>query len=91
MCADGYSHTAIAKCLNGDERYNEMLRRYLDGRTPQPPQDGTGSWAPSSIRVMLMRTRYIGRVPYREFKNVSRGGRTGQCDKQEKLGVGRHY
>ena len=42
MCADGYSHTAIAKCLNGDERYNEMLRRYLDGRTPQPPQDGDG-------------------------------------------------
>lgn len=86
MYVDGYGHTVIAKTLNGEERYQSLRDTYFAGQTPAPPQhggQGTGSWAPSTIRVMLYRIRYVGKVQYGEYRNVRNGGRVGKCVKQD--------
>lgn len=94
MYADGLGHTAIAKTLNGDpstsqkrriHRYATLSEKYLGGRTPSPPEGGTGTWAPSTVRAMLYRMRYAGKVQYGEYRNVRSGGRVGKCVKQEKF------
>lgn len=97
MYADGYGHTAIAKTLNGETGGNQkkrrisyapLMERYFGGHTPPPPQhgeQGTGSWAPSTIRAMLYRLRYAGKAQYGEYHNVRNGGRVGKCVKQDKF------
>lgn len=88
MYANGYGRTAIAKTLNGEPRYEAESREYFGARTPPSPQhgeQGTGSWAPSTIRVMLYRIRYAGKVQYGEYHNVRNGGRVGKCVKQDKF------
>lgn len=94
MYADGHGHTAIAKTLNGDpsasqkrrvHRYAVLSEKYFDGITPPSPEGGTGSWAPSTIRAMLYRLRYAGKVQYGEYRNVRNGGRVGKCVKQAKF------
>jgi site-specific DNA recombinase len=88
MYADGYGHTLISKTMNGDRPKD--LKKYFAGRTPAPAQhgeQGTGSWSPSSIRVMLYRIRYAGKVQYGEYRNVRNGGRAGKCVKQDKFSV----
>jgi site-specific DNA recombinase len=90
MYANGHGHTAIAKTLNGESRYRVQLDRYFGGQTPPSPQhgeQGTGSWAPSTIRFMLYRIRYAGKVQYGEFRNVRSSGRVGKCVKQDKFTV----
>lgn len=90
MYADGYGHTLIAKTLNGESGLEKERQRYFGGRIPAPPQhgeQGTGSWAPSSIRVMLYRIRYAGKVQYGEYRNVRNGGRAGKCVKQDRFTV----
>lgn len=88
MYADGFGHTLISKTMNGDRP--KELKKHFAGRLPVPPQhgeQGTGSWSPSSIRVMLSRLRYAGKVQYGEYRNVRNGGRAGKCVKQEKFNV----
>lgn len=88
MYADGRGHTVITKALNGDPKYHALNMKYFHGQTPAAPQhgeQGTGSWAPSTIRCMLYRTRYAGTIPYGQYRNVRNGGRTGKCVKQEKF------
>ncbi len=75
MYADGHGHMTIAKTLNGDPRYRDKSRQYFDGKCPPSPRKGTGSWAPSSIRSMLFNDRYIGKVPYGEYRYVWKKGR----------------
>lgn len=90
MYADGYGHTLIAKTLNGEPGQAKERKRYFHGRTPAAPQhgeQGTGSWSPSSIRAMLYRTRYAGKIPYGEYRNVRNGGRAGKCVRQERFTV----
>ena len=72
--ADGYSHTVIAKALNGNggepgRRHDlgAVRERYFAGcdtSAPQQGKRGTGSWAPSAIREILYRERYTGKVPF---------------------------
>lgn len=86
--ADGYGHGAIAKCLNGEPSYENEQEKYFRGRNLTPPQhagQGTGSWAPSTIRAMLYRPRYTGSLQYGEYRNVRSSGRAGKCVKQDKL------
>ena len=73
-CADGRGLTAIAKALNGDPAYSGIAERYFDGQRPAPPRKGTGSWAPSSVREILHRERYRGRVPFGRYRKVVRDG-----------------
>lgn len=90
MYAEGYGHTLIAKTLNGEPGQEKELERYFHGRAPAAPQhgeQGTGSWSPSSVRAMLYRTRYVGRIPYGEYRNVRSGGRAGRCERQEQFTV----
>ncbi len=72
--ADGRGLKTIARALNGDPGCREVLNRYFDGRTPPPPRKGTDSWAPSSIRAMLHRERYRGKVPFGKHRKVVRAG-----------------
>jgi hypothetical protein len=70
--SDGYGYPTIAKALNGNTehgRYNlpAIRQQYFAGLDTSPPQQGkrgTGSWAPSAIREILYRERYVGKVPY---------------------------
>lgn len=90
MYADGFGHTLIAKTLNGEAALEKERKRYFGGRTaaaPQHGEQGTGSWSPSSIRAMLYRIRYAGKVQYGEYRNVRNGGRAGKCVKQEKFTI----
>ena len=74
MYADGHGMKAVARTLNGDPAYGEVSRNTsLDGR-PRAPRKGSGSWAPSSIREMFYRERYLGRVPFGEHRKVLRAG-----------------
>jgi site-specific DNA recombinase len=69
MYADGFGHPTIAKTLNGDSRHKKLSRKYFDGRRPPSSKKGTGSWAPSSVREILYRERYVGIVPWGEYQN----------------------
>ena len=88
--ADGHGLAAIAKALNGEAKYQRVLARYFNGRMPPSPQhgkQGTGSWSPSSVRAMLYRIRYVGKLQYGEYRNVRSAGRVGKCVKQEKFSI----
>ena len=74
MYADGHGHMAIAKTMNGSPEYAAKSQQYFDGLRPTPPRKGTRSWAPSSVRAMLYNERYIGRIPFGEFRNAWRKG-----------------
>jgi site-specific DNA recombinase len=74
MYADGHGHMAIAKTMNGSPEYAAKSQKYFDGLRPTPPRKGTRSWAPSSVRAMLYNERYIGRIPFGEFRNAWRKG-----------------
>ena len=73
-CADGRGLTAIAKALNGDPAYKDITDRYFASQRQAPPRKGTGSWAPSSVREILHRPRYTGKVPFGEYRKVLRAG-----------------
>ena len=66
MYADGYGMKSIARTLNGDRAYRELSTHDFAGAMPSPPRKGSGSWAPSSIREILYRERYLGKVPLGE-------------------------
>ena len=72
--AAGHGMRSIARALNGDPGYKEISLRYFGGRAPTPPWKGTKSWAPSSIREMLYRERYLGKIPYGQHRKTYRGG-----------------
>ncbi len=72
--ADGHGTRSIARALNGDPGCREIARRYFGAETPAPPWKGTQSWAPSSLREMLFRERYRGKIPYGEHRKTYRGG-----------------
>jgi site-specific DNA recombinase len=74
MYADGHGMKSIARTLNGDPAYGELAATYFSGVTPEPPRKGSGSWAPSTVREMLYRKRYLGRVPFGEYRKVLRAG-----------------
>ena len=71
---DGRGLRTLAKALNGDPDHRDVLDRYFGGRTPPPPWKGTRSWAPTSIREMLYRERYRGKIPYGLYRKAYRGG-----------------
>lgn len=92
MYGDGHGHTVIAKTLNGEtgdklkkrrHSYAALSQKYFSGLTPPSPEGGTGTWAPSTIRAMLYRMRYAGKIQYGEYRNVRSGGRVGKCVKQD--------
>lgn len=64
MYAAGHGHVTIAKTLNGDPRYADQSKSYFDGLRPPSPRKGTGSWAPSSVRAMLINERYTGVIAF---------------------------
>ena len=74
MYADGHGMKAIARTLNGDPSYRQLGATYFAGRVPPPPSKGTGSWAPSTVREMLYRERYLGKVPFGQYRKVLRSG-----------------
>ena len=74
MYADGQGMKTIARTMNGDPAYRELSIQYVAGEMPLPPRKGSGSWAPSSIREMLYRERYLGKVPFGEHRKVLRAG-----------------
>ncbi len=69
--ADGYGHASIAKALNADPRprYEPLSRRYFGGRRVPAPRNGRGAWAASSVREILHRDRYIGRLRFGRMRN----------------------
>lgn len=82
MYADGYGLGTITKTLNQDPNYHDNNVKYFGGCLPPAPWKGTGSWAPSSVREILHRERYTGKVPYGEYRKTLRGG-TRVREKQE--------
>ena len=74
MYAAGHGHRTMALTLNGDPKCADLLRRYFKGKAPTAPRNGTGSWAPSSIRAMLYNVRYTGKIPFGRLRRVYRGG-----------------
>jgi site-specific DNA recombinase len=76
MCADGYGYASIAKALNADPRegYAELNARYFGGQRVPSPKAGRGSWATSSVREILYRDRYIGRLRYGQMRNAWKRG-----------------
>ncbi len=77
MYRDGHGFKSIARTLNCDaERdYPELSQKYFQGVRPGAPRKGTtGSWSPSVVREMLLRERYVGKVPWGEHKKVYKGG-----------------
>ena len=76
MYADGHGFKAIAKALNGDSarEYPSLAMKYFGGARPQAPRKGSGSWSPTVVREMLLRERYIGQVPWGEYRKVYKGG-----------------
>lgn len=84
-CADGRGLTTIAKALNGDPGYSDIAERYFGGNQPPPPRKGTGSWAPSSVREILHRPRYTGKIPFGEHRKVLRAGSTARVRQADYL------
>ena len=78
MYAAGHGMTKIAKALNGDPKYKNQNTKYFGGRRPNAPAHGTkkgvNSWPPSSIRKMLYNDRYVGTVPFGQFRKAYRNG-----------------
>jgi len=64
LYADGGGLAAIAKVLNAE---------YVP--TPSHGRRGTGSWAPSAIRAMLLNERYRGVYVHGRVARVRKGGR----------------
>lgn len=85
MYAEGYGHTANAKTLNGEPKYQNESLRYFSGAVPKPPQSGTRSWGPSCIRAMLYRRRYIGVIKCGRVKKVRANGSTKKRVKGDKV------
>ena len=69
--ADGYGHASIAKALNADPRprYEPLSRRYFEGQRVTAPRNGGGAWAASSVREILHRDRYVGRLRFGRMRN----------------------
>jgi DNA invertase Pin-like site-specific DNA recombinase len=76
MCADGHGLKTIAKTLNGDLSYAELSLKYFDGKRPASPRKGTGSWSASTLHPMLRRPRYLGKIPFGQYRNTRQGGRS---------------
>ncbi len=72
--AAGHGMRTIAQALNGDPEHHDVAQRFFGGCTPSSPFKGTQSWAPTSIREMLYRERYRGKIPYGQFRKAYRGG-----------------
>ena len=71
---DGHGHGSIAKAMNGDPRYVDLSAKYFGGQRVPGPRQGAGSWAASTVREILHRERYIGRISYGRVSNhVVRG------------------
>jgi hypothetical protein len=73
FCA-GFGARALSKTLNGDRAYRAHLRKFFDGRRPPKPIVGNrvsrGTWAPTAIRDMLRRERYIGQLTFGRIRNT---------------------
>jgi site-specific DNA recombinase len=71
MYADGYGFATIAKVLNCDprRRYRGLSQKYFGGKKVAAPCHGRGSWAASSVREILHRERYTGRLSYGKVQN----------------------
>jgi site-specific DNA recombinase len=78
MYAAGYGTRKIALTLNGDPSCAELSRKYFDCARPASPRKGTGSWAPSSVRGLLLNERYIGVLAFGEHRKVYRAGTKGR-------------
>lgn len=63
MYADGSGQRSIARQLN-DEGI----------RSPRAGKRGTGSWAPSAIRAILLNPRYVGKARWNQTRKLYRGG-----------------
>jgi site-specific DNA recombinase len=74
MYADGYGHVTVARTLNRDPAYAAQSKSYFAGGCPTPQRNGTGSWAPSSIRKMLYNERYAGVISWGRKKKAIRKG-----------------
>lgn len=77
MYADGFGTTAIAKTLNGADKYMQQSLKYFNGEEPTPPQVQTGkspTWGPTCIRAMLYRKRYAGILEYGATKQKAKYG-----------------
>ena len=89
MYADGFGCTKIAKTLNGEECYEDANRVYFNCKRVAPPRKGSGSWAPAGIRAMLSRKRYIGIIPYGEYRKDFKKGTKVRIKQKEFLKVDR--
>jgi len=76
MYADGYGMKVIARALNLDKKYIKQNNKYFSGMLYKPPFNKSNGWAPSCIREMLYRKRYIGILEYGKTKRVLSGGST---------------
>jgi site-specific DNA recombinase len=74
MYAAGYGMVVISKTLNRDSRYKKLSRKFFNGRIPPSPTKGSGSWPASTIRAMLVNQRYLGRIPFGQYKKIYLGG-----------------
>ena len=72
--AAGYGPGSIARAMNGDPKYAGALRQFFGGSRPAPPRGRTGSWAPSSVREMLLNPRYEGVVPFGRDRKAYKHG-----------------
>ncbi len=85
MYADGHGVRNIALALNGDPRHRRESLKYFASQTPPSPWKGTGSWAPSSVRAILHRERYTGKVPFGKHRNLYRQGTKARAKQTEYL------
>ncbi len=74
MYAQGHGVGKIARTMNSDPRYATLSERYFDGMRPSSPRKGTGSWAPSSVRAILLNERYAGVISWGEQRKAYRKG-----------------
>ncbi len=76
MYVDGYGHASIAKALNADPRprYAPLSRRYFHGKRVSGPRNGGGTWAASSVREILHRDRYTGKLRYGKMRSAWKRG-----------------
>jgi len=74
MSADGHGIHKITKTLDGDPRYRKYSLKYFDGKTPPPPRKSAGTWSPSAVYYLLRNERYLGIIPFGEFRQVYKGG-----------------
>jgi DNA invertase Pin-like site-specific DNA recombinase len=75
MYAAGWGTLTIAKTLNGHPEFASPRGEFFGGTTPAPPSGGRTGWNPMTVRTMLSRDLYRGRIVWGRTRRIDKDGK----------------